>query len=160
MGKSRGYRARTRDKFSKPFRLHGSIKMSNYLEKMKLGEYVDIVVDGAIHRGMPHLFYHGRTGRIFNVNPRSVGVIIHKEIRNRKIEKKLHVRREHVRKSTCRSDFLQRIKENDRLKQEAKKNGQKISTKRVPAMPREAITLALDADNLAVHSLAPHLEIF
>ena len=134
--------------------------MSNYLEKMRIGEYVDIVVDGAIHRGMPHLFYHGRTGRVFNVNPRSVGVIIHKEVRNRKIEKRLHVRREHVRKSNCRSDFLARIKENDRLKAEAKKNGQKISTKRTPDMPRGAVTLDLKVDDLAVHSLVPHLEIF
>ena len=159
MGKSRGYRARTRDKFSRPFRRNGAIRMKNYLEKIKVGEYVDIIVDGSIHAGMPHLFYHGRTGRVFNVNPKSLGVIINKEVRNRIIEKRLNIRREHLRKSNCRSAFISRIQENDRLKTEANKKGERISTKRQPVLPRGTEVVSFKVADMLVHSHCPHLEI-
>ncbi len=57
-----GYRAGTRHKFSKAFRRHGSVRMSNYLNTLHIGDYADIIVDGAIHKGMPHHYFHGRTG--------------------------------------------------------------------------------------------------
>ena len=59
-----GYRAGTRHKFSKAFRKHGSVRMSNYLNTLHIGDYADIIVDGAIHKGMPHHYFHGRTGRL------------------------------------------------------------------------------------------------
>ena len=46
------------------------------------------------------------------------------------MEKKIHVRVEHLRHSNSRLSFLERIKENDSKKAEAKKNGLVISTKR------------------------------
>ena len=159
MGKSRGYRARTRAKFKRPFRKNGAIRMKNYLEKIKIGEYVDIIVDGSIHGGMPHLFYHGRTGQVFSVNPKSLGVLVRKEVRNRIIEKRLNVRREHLRKSNCRTAFIQRIKENDRKKTEANKNGQRISTKRQPVLPGGVELVPFSVEDAVVHSHAPHLEI-
>ena len=159
MGKSRGYRARTRDKFSRPFRRNGAIRMKNYLEKIRIGEYVDIMVDGSIHAGMPHLFYHGRTGQVFNVNPRSLGVIVKKQIRNRIIGKRLNIRREHLRKSNCRTAFIGRIQENDRLKTEANKKGERISTKRRPVLPRDSEVISFKVADMLVHSQAPHLEI-
>lgn len=36
--------------------------------------------NGAFQKGMPHKFYHGKTGRIFNVTKRAVGVIINKQV--------------------------------------------------------------------------------
>lgn len=51
------------------------------------------------------------------------------------MEKKVHVRIEHIRHSNSRLSFLNRIVENDKIKAEAKKNGQKISTKRQPEGP-------------------------
>lgn len=133
--------------------------MKNYLEKIKVGEYVDIIVDGSIHAGMPHLFYHGRTGRVFNVNPKSLGVVINKEVRNRIIEKRLNIRREHLRKSNCRTAFISRIQENDRLKTEANKRGERISTKRQPVLPRGTEVVSFKVDDMLVHSHCPHLEI-
>ena len=65
---------------------------------------------------MPHRYYHGRTGKVFNVNPRSIGVIVNKSVGNRIIAKRIHVRVEHIRKSKCREDFLKRVKANDVLK--------------------------------------------
>jgi large subunit ribosomal protein L21e len=90
--------------------------MIKTLTPYRIGEIVDIKVDGAIHKGMPYKYYHGKTGRVFNVNPRSVGVVVNKQIRNRIIPKRIHVRVEHVKKSTSRSDFLNRIRENDKKK--------------------------------------------
>lgn len=53
-------------------------------------------------KGMPWRYFHGKTGKVFDVNPRSLGVSLLKPVRHRKILKKLHVRLEHVNKSLCR----------------------------------------------------------
>lgn len=159
MTTSHGYKSRTRHKFKKPFRKNGAIRMQNYLLKHKKGDYVDIIVDGAISAGMPHHFYHGRTGRIFNVNPRSVGVLLKKQVRNRFEEKRVHVRVEHIRKSTCRDGFLDRIKENDRLKTEANKNGKKISTKRSPKLPEKAKNVAFAVEDIRISNKLPYMEL-
>ena len=62
MPKSEGYRCCTRDMFSRPFRQRGMPNLSTYLVNYKLGDYVDIKANSAIQKGMPHKFYHGRTG--------------------------------------------------------------------------------------------------
>lgn len=133
-----GYNRKTRSKFSKPFRAHGQTKISKTLQTYKIGDYVDILNDGAIHKARTYRIFHGRTGRVFNVNPRSIGVALHKTVRNRKELKHLNIRVEHIRPSKCRAGFIARVKENDKLKQAANKAGKRISTKRQPAQPREA----------------------
>lgn len=138
MTHSYGYRRKTRSKFSRPFRDHGTARISKILTPYRIGDYVDIVVDGSQHKGMPYKLYHGRTGRVFNVNPRSIGVRLFKVVGNHYQEKRIHVRVEHLQKSQTREAFKRRIKDNDQRKAEAKKKGQKISTKRQPAGPRAA----------------------
>ena len=64
---SHGKRARTRDLFSKPFRKNGATPFQRYFLSYRKGDYVDIITDGSVHKGMPHKFYHGKTGRVFNV---------------------------------------------------------------------------------------------
>lgn len=59
MPHSYGYRARTRHLFARDFRKHGPVKLSTYMTTYKVGDYVDIKVDGAIHKGMPYKYYHG-----------------------------------------------------------------------------------------------------
>lgn len=115
MTHSYGYKRRTRHKFRKGFKQHGAIHIAKSLTTYKVGDIVDIVVDGAIHKGMPYKYYHGRTGRVFNVNPRAIGVIVNKQVRNRIIPKRIHVRVEHLKLSTSRQGFLNRIKENDKV---------------------------------------------
>lgn len=44
-----GVRARTRDTFARPFRGKGYINLTTYLRTFKLGDYVDIKVNGAVH---------------------------------------------------------------------------------------------------------------
>jgi large subunit ribosomal protein L21e len=138
MTHSYGYRRKTRSKFSRPFKDHGTTRISKFLTPYRIGDYVDIVVDGAQHKGMPYKFYHGRTGRVFNVNPRSVGVRLFKVVGNHYQEKRIHVRVEHLQKSQTREAFKARIKENDKKKAEARKAGKTISTKRQVVGPRDA----------------------
>lgn len=45
-----GYRARTRDAFSRGYRQKGYIHLTTYLTTYKLGDYVDIKVNGAVHK--------------------------------------------------------------------------------------------------------------
>ena len=133
-----GYRARTRHLFSKSFRHHGPVHLSKIMQTYRKGDFVDIIADGSIHKGMPHKFYHGKTGKVFDVNQTSIGVIVNKQVRENIIPKRIHVRIEHVRRSECREAFKRRVQENDAKKREAKKLGQKITTKRIPAQPSVA----------------------
>ncbi|GFP82220.1 60S ribosomal protein l21-1 [Phtheirospermum japonicum] len=84
---------------------------------------------------MPHKFYHGRTGRVWNVTKRSIGVEVNKQVGNRIIRKRIHFGVEHVQPSRCHEEILQRIKRNDKLKA-AKVQGKIISTKRQPEGPK------------------------
>ncbi|RVW81438.1 60S ribosomal protein L21-1 [Vitis vinifera] len=161
-----GLRSRTRDLFARPFRKKGYIPLTTYLRTFRIGDYVDIKVNGAVHKGMPHKFYHGRTGKVWNVTKRAIGVEVNKQVSplhlylslilpypscwlicgygmcpiqvgNRIIKKRIHVRVEHVQPSRCTEEFRLRKLKNDELKAEAKKNGgQIISTKRQPEGPK------------------------
>ncbi|CAF2116059.1 hypothetical protein Bca4012_097018 [Brassica carinata] len=81
-------------------------------------------------------FYHGRTGRVWNVTKRAVGVEVNKHIGNRIIKKRIHVRVEHVQQSRCAEEFKLRKKKNDELKAAAKARGETISTKRQAKGPK------------------------
>jgi len=37
---------------------------------------------------MPYKFYHGKTGRVYNVTPRALGVIVNKRVGNRIMAKR------------------------------------------------------------------------
>ncbi|KAL1991311.1 hypothetical protein VTN49DRAFT_5303 [Thermomyces lanuginosus] len=138
MGHSGGLRSGTRSSFARDFRRHGTIPLSTYLKQYRVGDIVDIVVNGAVQKGMPHKVYHGRTGVVYNVTKSAVGVIVYKRVRNRYIEKRINVRIEHVRHSRSREDFLRRVKENAIKRREAKEQGVHVHLKRQPAQPREA----------------------
>merc|ERR1712232_707661 len=126
-----GYRCNTRDLFSRPFRQHGMPNLQTYLTTYKVGDYVDVVANSAIQKGMPHKYYHGKTGIVWNVTPRAVGVELNKMVGNRIMKKRIFVRVEHVQKSKCREHFLTRVK--------AKENNQpKVSLKRDPGWPSDS----------------------
>ena len=120
MPHSFGYRARTRHTFSQPFRKHGMPSLTKYLTTYKLGDHVDIKVNGAIDKGMPHRFYQG-IRCFWNVTKRAIGVEINKQVRNRIVKKRIHVRVEHVQPSRCKEDFIKRVKRNEALRKIAKK---------------------------------------
>lgn len=156
MPHSFGTRARTRHMFAKKFRQHGPIHLSQYLMKVKVGDYVDIFADPSIHKGMPHKGYHGRTGIIFNVTKSAVGVRVNKLVNGRILEKRIHVRIEHVRKSKCQKEILARKVANEAAKEEARKTGVKVNLKRTPKLPKEAyFLLAPGGEGTPVTTIQP-----
>lgn len=74
MPHSNGLRNKTRDLFAREFRKHGPLPTKTYLQTFHVGDYVDIVAQGNVHIGMPHKYYQGKTGRIWNITPRAVGI--------------------------------------------------------------------------------------
>ncbi|KAJ1831488.1 60S ribosomal protein L21A [Coemansia sp. RSA 2706] len=138
MPHSFGYRARTRHMFARKFRQHGALHLSTYMKVYHVGDIVDIKANGAVQKGMPHKFYHGKTGVVYNVTKSGVGVIVHKRVGNRYMEKRINVRIEHVNHSKCRDDFLRRVKENAAKAKAAHERGERAQLKRLPAQPREA----------------------
>lgn len=72
---------------------------------------------------MPHKWYQGKTGVVWNVTKRALGVEINKAVGNRVIKKRIHVRVEHVQPSQCRGEFLRRRVENDKKRAAAKEKG-------------------------------------
>ncbi len=112
--------------------------MSTYLKTYKVGDIVDIKVNGSIQKGMPFKYYHGRTGIVYNVTKSAVGIIINKVVGNRYLEKRINVKIEHVKHSKCRAEFLERVRENAAKRAAAKAAGKTIQLKRKPAPPRAA----------------------
>lgn len=104
---------------------------------------MDIKVNGAVQKGMPYKVYHGKTGVVYNVTQNAVGVIIYKRVRNRYIEKRVNVRTEHVTHSRSREEFLNRVKENAKKRQQAKEDGEQVYLKRQPEMPRDSRTVEM-----------------
>jgi large subunit ribosomal protein L21e len=130
------------------------------MQTYRKGDFVDVIADGSIHKGMPHKFYHGKTGRVFDVTQHAVGVIINKQHRGRIIPKRIHVRIEHVRRSECREAFKRRVRENDAKKREAKLQGKKVFTKRIPAQPRESHTVEVAKTSVEFMNPFKHRDLF
>eukprot|EP00088_Acartia_fossae_P034996 TRINITY_DN359_c0_g2_i2.p1 TRINITY_DN359_c0_g2~~TRINITY_DN359_c0_g2_i2.p1 ORF type:complete len:161 (+),score=46.24 TRINITY_DN359_c0_g2_i2:29-511(+) len=131
-----GYRRGTRDMFSRGYKKKGVEHLSTYLKTYKRGDIVDVKGCGAFQKGMPHKSYHGKTGRVFNVSKRAVGVIVNKRVKGKILPKRISVRIEHVKHSQCRKDFLDRVHANEVKKKEAKQSGQTVVCKRAPVGPR------------------------
>lgn len=136
-----GYRARTRDLFCRPHRKSGILRLTDNMIIYKVGDIVDVIANGAVQKGMPHKFYHGKTGRVYNVSKRAVGVIVNKQVKGRLEPKRINLRVEHIRKSQSREAFKKRVKANDKIKSEARKNGKVVSTKRQNDKPAESMVV-------------------
>ncbi|EQL04089.1 hypothetical protein G6O67_000068 [Ophiocordyceps sinensis] len=143
MGHSYGKRAGTRYAFSRNFRQKGMIALNTYLRQYRVGDIVDVKVNGAVQKGMPYKVYHGKTGVVYNVTKSAVGVIIYKKVWHRYIEKRINVRIEHISPSRSREDFLKRVKSNAAAKKQARADGVTVQVKRQPLQPREARTVSL-----------------
>ncbi|XP_073344502.1 large ribosomal subunit protein eL21 [Pagrus major] len=138
MTNTRGKRRGTRYMFSRQFRKHGPIPLSTYMRIYRKGDIVDIKGTGTVQKGMPHKCYHGKTGRVYNVTQHAVGIIVNKQVKGKILAKRINVRIEHVKHSKSRDSFLQRVKENEAKKMEAKQKGSWVELKRQPAPPRDA----------------------
>ncbi|RAO72885.1 uncharacterized protein BHQ10_008897 [Talaromyces amestolkiae] len=138
MGHSGGLRAGTRYAFSRDFKKRGSIALGTYLKEYRVGDIVDVRCNGAVQKGLPYKYYHGKTGVVYNVTKSAVGVIIYKRVGNRYLEKRLNVRVEHVVHSRSREEFINRVKENAIKKRQAKEQGVHLHLKRQAVQPRDA----------------------
>jgi len=144
MGHASGKRAGTRYAYSRDFRKKGMIQLSTYLKQYRVGDIVDIKANAAVQKGLPYKWYHGKTGVVYNITKSAVGIIIYKPVGNRYIEKRVNIRIEHVSHSKCRQSFVDRVKENARLKREAKASGQHVHLKRQAVAPRTSRTVSTE----------------
>ncbi|KAG9394515.1 Ribosomal protein L21e [Carpediemonas membranifera] len=133
-----GYRHGTRYMFRQGFRQAGVPAPARTLVPYRLGDHVDIKANAAVHKSLPHKFYHGKTGVVWNVSPRAIGVEVNKRVGGRIMKKRIHVRVEHIKLSNLKAEIKARARRNDELKAEAKKTGVKVELKRMPGAPREA----------------------
>ncbi len=106
-----------------------------------MGDYVDIKADSAVQKGMPHKYYHGRTGIVFNVTNSSVGVVINKRVNTRIEKKRVNVRVEHIKPSKCRIDFLNRVASNERQKKASREGGARRELARSAGVPRAGVII-------------------
>merc|ERR1719517_309248 len=67
---------------------------------------------------MPYKYYYGKTGRVWNVTKRALGIEMLKTVGNRKRTKRFHIRVEHLRHSDSRKKFRARVRTNDALKRQ------------------------------------------
>ena len=146
MPHSFGYRGRTRHLFKKDFKTKGRPNTTTFLRTYKRGDYVDIKVDSSVHKGMPFKYYHGRTGVVFNVTKRAIGVTVNKEVNGRILEKQIHVATPHVTPSKCRAEIIRRKKENEAAKAAARKGGERVNLKRQPTLPKKAFFVAVESE--------------
>jgi large subunit ribosomal protein L21e len=76
MGKSKGYRCRTRRLLAKEPREHGKMRLSKLLHEYSPGNHVVIMIDSSVHKGMPHKRYQGKIGTIVGKRGRSYMISI------------------------------------------------------------------------------------
>jgi len=90
----RGLGHRTRKLYKKNIREKGAVpSLSLLMIEYKPGDKVHIITNPAIHKGMPHRRYHGKTGEVIGKRGRSY--IVKVVVGNK--EKILFIRPEHLR---------------------------------------------------------------
>lgn len=108
---------------------------------------MDIKVDSSIHKGMPFKHYHGRTGVVFNVNKKALGVVVAKQVNGRVIKKNLHIALPHLKASKCQQQIISRKKENEATKAAVKAGTQaKVSLKRQNTLPKTGYFYKITAE--------------
>lgn len=108
---------------------------------------------------MPFKHYHGRTGVVFNVNKRAIGVVVSKEVNGRIIPKKIHVATPHLRPSNCQAQIIQRKKENEATKRNVRETkGEKVNLKRVNAQPKAGYFYSITAKPETIQPL-PYVDL-
>ena len=62
--RSKGIRSKSRKLLRKRPRDRGIHSITRALQHFEKGDSVDIIIDSAVHKGMPHIRFHGCTGEI------------------------------------------------------------------------------------------------
>ena len=95
MRKSRGYRHGTRHLLRKNVRERGMRTLDYLLHDFSEGDVVDVILDPAEHKGMPHRRFHGKTGKILRKQGKAYVVVV----KQGNSTKQLTARKEHLRLS-------------------------------------------------------------
>ena len=92
--RSKGIRSKSRHILRKKPRDRGNLSITRALQKFDEGDSVNIVIDPAVHKGMPHIRFHGFTGKIEGKQGNSYIV----GINDGKKHKSLIIKPEHLRR--------------------------------------------------------------
>ncbi len=92
--RSKGLRSKSRHILRKKPRDRGTISITRALQQFEEGDIVNIVIDPSIHKGMPHIRFHGKTGKIKGKQGESYIV----GISDGKKNKSLIIKPEHLRR--------------------------------------------------------------
>jgi large subunit ribosomal protein L21e len=92
--RSKGLRSKSRHILRKKPRQRGVTSITRSLQQFDEGEKVNIVLDPSVHRGMPHIRFHGHTGTVLGRQGNSYRI----QLRLGKKVKTIIVRPEHIRR--------------------------------------------------------------
>jgi len=92
--RSKGLRSKSRNILRKKPRDRGISSITRAMQQFEEGDSVNIVIDSAIHKGMPHIRFQGYTGKIEGRQGGSYLV----SINDGKKHKILVIRSEHLRR--------------------------------------------------------------
>ena len=62
--RSKGIRSKSRNLLRKRPRDRGIHSITRALQHFEKGDSVNIVIDSSVHKGMPHIRFHGLTGKV------------------------------------------------------------------------------------------------
>ena len=92
---SKGPRRRTRNVMQKRARARGLSPITHMFQKFEVGDKVNVNIDPSMHKGQPHVRFHGRTGTVTGMQ----GSAYTLDIRMGDMMKQIIVRPEHLRKA-------------------------------------------------------------
>jgi large subunit ribosomal protein L21e len=92
--RSKGIRSKSRHILRKKPRQRGIKSITRALQQFEGGESVNIVIDSAVHKGMPDIRFHGYTGKVEGMQGKSYLV----GVNDGKKHKILIIRSEHLRR--------------------------------------------------------------
>ena len=92
--RSKGIRSKSRNILKRKPRDRGLSSITKALQQFEEGDYVNIVIDPSVHKGMPHIRFHGYTGKVEGMQGDSylVGIDVGKK------HKTLIIRSDHLRR--------------------------------------------------------------
>ena len=92
--RSKGIRSKSRKILRRKPRDRGLSSITRALQQFEEGDSVNIVIDPSVHKGMPHIRFHGYTGKVEGMQGDSylVGIYAGKK------HKTLIIRSDHLRR--------------------------------------------------------------
>ena len=92
---SKGYRRRTRYVMQKRARDRGLSPITRIFQTFEVGEKANINLDPSVHKGVPHVRFHGHTGTVAGMQGKAYLI----DVRMGNKMKQIIVRPEHLRKA-------------------------------------------------------------